>query len=198
MGLAPAPTFFWFAGEDIHKKQENKNTANLLVLLFVSSPLSRFCGYNNVVIGAKKALDAGTQRILIVDFDLHHGQGTQRAFYADPRVLYMSVHRYEEGRFWPHLRESNFDWVGEGEGLGFNVNLPLNVVGCGPTEYLTIFNRLFLPIATEYRPDLVIVSAGMARQKCYPVLTPLFEKSGAVAGLDLPEFRWEFLTVFII
>ena len=160
--------------------------------------LSRFCGYNNVVIGAKKALDAGTQRILIVDFDLHHGQGTQRAFYADPRVLYMSVHRYEEGRFWPHLRESNFDWVGEGEGLGFNVNLPLNVVGCGPTEYLTIFNRLFLPIATEYRPDLVIVSAGMARQKCYPVLTPLFEKSGAVAGLDLPEFRWEFLTVFII
>jgi histone deacetylase 6 len=113
-----------------------------------------------VVIAAKKALAAGTRRILIVDFDLHHGQGTQRAFYDDPRVLYMSVHRYEEGRFWPHLRESNFDWVGEGEGLGFNVNLPLNVVGCGPTEYLAVFNRLFLPIATEYRPDLVIVSAG--------------------------------------
>jgi len=113
-----------------------------------------------VVIAAKKALADGTRRILIVDFDLHHGQGTQRAFYDDPRVLYMSVHRYEEGRFWPHLRESNFDWVGEGEGLGFNVNLPLNVVGCGPTEYLAVFNRLFLPIATEYRPDLVIVSAG--------------------------------------
>jgi histone deacetylase 6 len=113
-----------------------------------------------VVIAAKKALAAGTRRILIVDFDLHHGQGTQRAFYDDPRVLYMSVHRYEEGRFWPHLRESNFDWVGEGAGLGFNVNLPLNVVGCGPTEYLAVFNRLFLPIATEYRPDLVIVSAG--------------------------------------
>ena len=130
-------------------------------LFYYLTPFSlRFCGYNNVVIAAKKALADGTRRILIVDIDLHHGQGTQRAFYDDPRVLYMSVHRYEEGRFWPHLRESNFDWVGEGEGLGFNVNLPLNVVGCGPTEYLAVFNRLFLPIATEYRPDLVIVSAG--------------------------------------
>ena len=135
---------------------------NTTVLIEHRPLLFSFCGYNNVVIAAKVALAAGTRRILIVDFDLHHGQGTQRAFYDDPRVLYMSVHRYEEGRFWPHLRESNFDYVGEGEGLGFNVNLPLNVVGCGPAEYLAIFNRLFLPIAAEYRPELVIVSAGKA------------------------------------
>ena len=119
-----------------------------------------FCGFNNVVIAAKSALKRGVKRILIVDFDLHHGQGTQYAFYSDPRVLYMSVHRYERGRYWPHLRESNFDHIGEGPGTGYNVNVALNTVGCGPTDYLAVFHSVFLPIATEYQPELVLVSAG--------------------------------------
>jgi len=119
-----------------------------------------FCGFNNVVIAAKSALEQGVKKILIVDFDLHHGQGTQYAFYSDPRVVYMSVHRYEKGRYWPHLRESNCDWIGEGEGKGFNVNVPLNTVGCGPADYLAIFHSVFLPIATEFQPGLVLVSAG--------------------------------------
>jgi len=119
-----------------------------------------FCGYNNIVIAAKAALEKGVKKILIVDFDLHHGQGTQYAFYNDPRVMYMSVHRYERGKYWPHLRESNCDWMGEGEGRGFNVNVPLNTVGCGPDDYLAIFQSVFLPLATEYQPGLVLVSAG--------------------------------------
>jgi len=119
-----------------------------------------FCGFNNVVIAAKAALNRGVQKILIVDFDLHHGQGTQYAFYSDPRVLYVSMHRYERGRYWPHLRESNSDYVGEGEGRGYNVNIPLNTVGCGPADYLAIFHSLILPLATEYQPGLVLVSAG--------------------------------------
>ena len=131
----------------------------------MTEELNGFCGYNNVVVAAKKAINAGVEKILIVDFDLHHGQGTQRAFYEDPRVLYMSVHRYEDGEFWPHLRESNFDYVGDGAGRGFNVNLPLNVLGCGNSEYLAIFQRLFLPIATEYNPELVIISAGRQLEK---------------------------------
>ena len=72
--------------------------------------LNGFCGYNNVVIAAMKALNAGVRRVLIVDIDVHHGQGVQRAFYSDPRVLYMSVHRYEHGQYWPHLNESNFNF----------------------------------------------------------------------------------------
>ena len=119
-----------------------------------------FCGYNNIVIAAQAALARGVKRILIVDFDLHHGQGTQFAFYDDPRVLYMSVHRYEWGQYWPHLRESNSDYVGEGAGEGYNVNVPLNTVGCGPADYLTVFHSIFLPLATEYAPELVLVSAG--------------------------------------
>jgi len=119
-----------------------------------------FCGFNNVVIAAKSALQKGVSKILIVDFDLHHGQGTQYAFYSDPRVVYMSIHRYERGKYWPHLRESNSDWVGEGDGKGFNVNIPLNTVGCGPADYLAIFHSVILPLATEFQPGLVLVSAG--------------------------------------
>jgi len=119
-----------------------------------------FCGFNNAVVAAHAALEAGAKKIVIVDFDLHHGQGTQQAFYSDPRVVYMSVHRYEKGAYWPHLRESNFDYIGEAEGKGFNVNVALNSIGCGPEDYLAIFHMVFLPIAIEFQPDLVIVSAG--------------------------------------
>ena len=119
-----------------------------------------FCGYNNVVVAARAALDRGVSRVLIVDWDLHHGQGTQQAFYSDPRVLYMSVHRYERGKYWPHLRESNFDYVGKGAGAGYNVNVPLNTVDCGPADYLAVFHSLLLPLAAEFCPELVLVSAG--------------------------------------
>lgn len=119
-----------------------------------------FCGFNNIVIAAHTALNRGIKKILIVDFDLHHGQGTQYSFYDDPRVVYMSVHRYEHGQYWPHLRESNCDHVGAGPGVGYNVNVALNTVKCGTTDYLAIFNQVFLPIAMEYQPELVLVSAG--------------------------------------
>lgn len=88
-------------------------------------------------------------RILIVDYDVHHGQGTQRMFYDDPRVLYFSIHRYEHGTFWPNLRESDFDYVGEGNGLGYNFNLPLNKTGMTNADYLAIWQQILLPVAAE-------------------------------------------------
>ena len=78
-------------------------------------------------------------QVVIVDWDVHHGNGTQDAFYSDPRVLYFSLHRYEFGLSWPHLRESDYDHVGRGEGKGFNVNVPLNKAGCGDVDYLFVF-----------------------------------------------------------
>ncbi|XP_055682363.1 histone deacetylase 6 isoform X4 [Lutzomyia longipalpis] len=120
-----------------------------------------YCFFNNVAIAAEEILRRGnTERILIVDWDIHHGQGTQRMFYDDPRVLYFSIHRYEHGEFWPNLRESDFDWVGESAGRGFNFNLPLNHTGMTDADYLAIFQQVLLPVATEFAPNLVIVSAG--------------------------------------
>nr|XP_019567932.1 PREDICTED: histone deacetylase 10 isoform X2 [Rhinolophus sinicus] len=86
-----------------------------------------FCVFNNVALAAKHAQEKhGLQRILIVDWDVHHGQGIQYTFEDDPSILYFSWHRYEHGRFWPYLRESNADTVGQGQGRGFTVNLPWN------------------------------------------------------------------------
>lgn len=88
-------------------------------------------------------------RILIVDFDVHHGQGTQQLFYDDPRVLYFSIHRFDHGAFFPGLRESDFDYVGEGRGEGFNFNVALNTSGMKNSDYLAIWQQILLPVAIE-------------------------------------------------
>ncbi|NWX41860.1 HDA10 deacetylase, partial [Steatornis caripensis] len=120
-----------------------------------------FCLFNNVAIAAQYAkLKYGLQRILIVDWDVHHGQGTQYIFAEDPRVLYFSWHRYEHQEFWPSLKESDYDAVGLGKGKGFNINLPWNKVGMGNSDYLAAFFHVLLPMAFEFDPELVLVSSG--------------------------------------
>ncbi|MBM4349209.1 MAG: histone deacetylase [Deltaproteobacteria bacterium] len=115
-----------------------------------------FCLFNNVAIGAQYAIkNFSLERILIVDWDVHHGNGTQNSFYEDPRVLYFSTHRY--GFFYPGTGGANE--TGKGKGLGFTVNVPLST-GAGDAEFGNIFEKFFKPIALEYRPQLVLVSAG--------------------------------------
>ncbi|XP_054098785.1 polyamine deacetylase HDAC10 isoform X2 [Callithrix jacchus] len=147
-----------------------------------------FCVFNNVAIAAAHAKQKhGLQRILIVDWDVHHGQGIQYLFEDDPSVLYFSWHRYEHGRFWPFLRESDADAVGRGQGLGFTVNLPWNQVGMGNADYVAAFLHLLLPLAFEFDPELVLVSAGFdsaigdpegqmqATPECFAHLTQLLQ-----------------------
>ncbi|XP_073992654.1 histone deacetylase 6 isoform X3 [Rhodnius prolixus] len=140
---------------------------------------NEYCGYcyfNNVALAAKHALNAGMKKILIVDWDVHHGQATQQMFYDDNRVLYFSIHRYEYGTFWPNLRESDFDYIGEGAGRGYNFNVPLNSVGMRDNDYMAIWHQLLLPVAYEFQPEIVLVSAGfdaaMGDEKGEMELTP--------------------------
>ncbi|NXP74261.1 HDA10 deacetylase, partial [Ramphastos sulfuratus] len=120
-----------------------------------------FCLFNNVAIAAEYAkLKYGLQRILIVDWDVHHGQGTQYIFEEDPSVLYFSWHRYEHQEFWPSLKESDYDAVGLGKGKGFNINLPWNKIGMENSDYLAAFFHVLLPMAFEFDPQLVLVSSG--------------------------------------
>lgn len=120
-----------------------------------------YCFFNNVAIAAKHALDNhDLQRVLIIDWDVHHGQGTQYAFYNDPRVIYFSIHRYEHGDFWPNLRQSQYDQIGEGYGTGYNINVPLNKTQMTNGDYMAIFTQILLPVAYEFNPQLIIVSAG--------------------------------------
>ncbi|XP_077425342.1 polyamine deacetylase HDAC10 isoform X2 [Vanacampus margaritifer] len=125
------------------------------------SAANGFCVFNNVAIAAKYAQQKyGVQRVLIVDWDIHHGQGVQYAFEDDPSVLYFSWHRYEHQKFWPELRESDYDSVGKDKGAGFNINVPWNKVGMQNSDYLAVFFHVLLPVAYEFCPDLVLVCAG--------------------------------------
>ncbi|CAL8260965.1 unnamed protein product [Merluccius merluccius] len=126
-----------------------------------TSQANGFCVFNNVAIAAQYAKKHhGAKRVLIVDWDIHHGQGIQYCFEDDPSVLYFSWHRYEHQSFWPNLRESDFDSVGSGKGAGFNINVPWNQVGMGNSDYLAVFFHVLLPVAYEFGPDLVLISAG--------------------------------------
>ncbi|XP_071476310.1 histone deacetylase 6-like [Diadema antillarum] len=116
---------------------------------------------NSVSLAAKQARTKwGVDRVLIVDWDVHHGQGTQYFFEDDPSVVYFSMHRYENMDFWPHLEESNYDHIGLGAGKGYNVNVPWNKTGMGDAEFLAVFHNLLLPLAHEFNPQLILVSAG--------------------------------------
>jgi acetoin utilization deacetylase AcuC-like enzyme len=114
-----------------------------------------FCLFNNVAIAAAYAKEQfGLKRILIVDWDLHHGNGTQHSFYDDRSVLYFSSHQHP---YYPG--SGNFDQAGIGDGEGFTVNAPFPT-GFGDVEYCSVYDRVLKPIALEYQPELVLVSAG--------------------------------------
>jgi len=114
-----------------------------------------FCIFNNVAIAAKLALaNFNLSRVLIVDFDVHHGNGTQDAFYADSKVLYFSTHQYP---FYPGT--GSVDETGAGEGKGFTVNFPMTA-GWGDEEYLRAFNEVLVPIAQRFQTQFILVSAG--------------------------------------
>lgn len=133
------------------------------------SPLG-FCYFNSVAIAARQLQQKlSVSKILIVDWDVHHGNGTQEAFYRDPSVLYISLHRYDDGNFFPGSGHPNE--VGAGPGKGFNVNVgwtggldpPM-----GDAEYLAAFRAVVMPIAHEFSPDVVLVSAGFDAVEGHP------------------------------
>jgi acetoin utilization deacetylase AcuC-like enzyme len=114
-----------------------------------------FCLFNNVAVGAAYLRQRyGLQRILVVDWDLHHGNGTQHMFESDPEVLYVSTHQYP---YYPGT--GAIDEVGRGDGEGYTVNLAFPA-GFGDAEYTEAFTRIVEPIARQYEPECVLISAG--------------------------------------
>jgi acetoin utilization deacetylase AcuC-like enzyme len=115
-----------------------------------------FCIFNNTVIAAHHARNVyGLDRVMIVDWDVHHGNGTQDAFYDDPNVLFVSLHQHD---WFPKL-SGELEQVGVGAGAGYTVNIPLPP-GTGDRGYRAAFEQLVLPIGLQFRPQLIIVTAG--------------------------------------
>lgn len=113
-----------------------------------------FCLYNNIAVGAACARARGLSRVAIVDYDVHHGNGTQWMFYEDPAVLYISSHQYP---YYPGTGAA--DETGRGAGLGYTLNLPLEA-GAGDSEVLRRYEREALPKLEWFKPELLLVSAG--------------------------------------
>jgi len=123
-----------------------------------------FCLFNNIAVAAAYALDGlGLERVLIVDWDVHHGNGTQAAFYGDPRVLFFSTHQAGHYPGTGMTRE-----VGSGDGTGFTVNVPLQA-GSGDGAVRLAFESLLMPLAHAFKPQLVLVSAGYDPQRGDPL-----------------------------
>ncbi|AET38814.1 histone deacetylase HDA1 Ecym_3324 [Eremothecium cymbalariae DBVPG len=122
-----------------------------------------FCLFSNVAVAARNILKnypESVRKVMILDWDIHHGNGTQRAFYNDNRVLYVSLHRYELGRYYPGTEYGNYNQSGEGKGEGFNCNIPWSCGGVGDAEYMWAFEQIVIPMGREFQPDLVIISSG--------------------------------------
>jgi acetoin utilization deacetylase AcuC-like enzyme len=113
-----------------------------------------FCLLNNIAVAAAHARARGIERVAIVDWDVHHGNGTQEMFWRDPGVLYVSTHQFP---FYPGT--GDVEEVGEGPGKGYTVNVPLTAGG-GDEVYASAFERVVLPVVEAYAPQLVLVSAG--------------------------------------
>ncbi len=140
-----------------------------------------FCIYNNAAVAAEKSKELGAERILIVDFDVHHGNGTQDIFYRRDDVLYFSTHRYP---FYPGT--GRFDEIGEEKGKGFTINVPLPS-GLSDGEYAKIYDEIYVPCASRFSPDIVIVSAGFDAHYLDPI-----------ADMKLTEEGFSYITDVIL
>ena len=123
-----------------------------------------FCLFNNVAIAARALQQRdGLDRILIVDWDVHHGNGTQHSFEEDPSVLYLSTHQFP---FYPGTGDAAE--VGRGRGEGSTVNVPMPA-GCGDAEYIGVFQRIVVPVARRFHPDMILVSCGFDAHRDDPL-----------------------------
>jgi len=135
-----------------------------------------FCLFNNVAVAAR-ALQAehGVDKLLILDWDVHHGNGTQHSFEADPSVLYCSLHQFP---FYPGSGSFGEIGVGRGEGATLNVPLP---AGAGDAEYLGVVQRVLTPVVEGFRPELILVSAGFDAHADDPLAEMRVSRAGYAA-----------------
>jgi acetoin utilization deacetylase AcuC-like enzyme len=137
-----------------------------------------FCLLNNVAVAAAHARASGSERVAIIDWDVHHGNGTQEMFYADPSVLYVSLHQFP---FYPGTGSSAE--VGADEGRGYTVNVPLSE-GADDDVYIAAFDRLICPILNQYDPSLVLISAGFDAHRLDPLASMRLTHQGYAAMLE--------------
>lgn len=140
-----------------------------------------FCLVNHVALAARHALRLGAQRVAIVDWDVHHGNGTEETFYEDPRVLYVSLHQHP---LYPGTGAATD--CGAGDGRGFNVNVPLSGAAPG-SVYGAAFRQVVEPVLSAYEPELLLISAGFDAHARDPL-----------GGMALNDAAYEMMTLRLL
>ncbi len=140
-----------------------------------------FCIFNNIAISAKYALKKGFKKIAIIDWDVHHGNGTQEIFYSDKNVLFISIHQYP---FYPGT--GSMDEIGEGDGLGYTLNIPMQR-GSDDSDYKKAFENLILPKLEQFEPEIILLSSGFDAHKNDPL-----------GGMELTTNAYEWMTHKIV
>lgn len=131
-----------------------------------------FCVLNNIAVAAEHAKAAGVERVLILDWDVHHGNGTQEIFYRDSRVFFCSIHQS------PLYPDSGFEAErGEGAGLGFTRNIPMPA-GSDDRDWMAALQQHFVPEVEQFRPELILVSAGFDAHQLDPLAGCWLSASG--------------------
>ena len=139
-----------------------------------------FCLFNNVAVAARALqADCGIEKLLILDWDVHHGNGTQHSFEDDPSVLYVSTHQFP---YYPGT--GDFGEAGTGRGLGTTVNIPMPA-GCGDVEYIGAMTRLLVPIARQYQPQMILVSCGFDAHREDPLASMQVSGAGYAAMTEI-------------
>ncbi len=156
-----------------------------------------FCLFNNIAIAAAHARDElGCDRVLVVDWDVHHGNGTQHAFSDRPDILFFSTH---QSPFWPGT--GDLHEIGADAGIGFTINVPLPA-GCGDGAYRAVFDELLVPVADDFQPDVILVSAGFDADARDPIggMAMTTAGFGALCGVvrDLADRHCEGRLVLVL
>ena len=132
----------------------------------LTAPTQGFCIFNNVAIGAKYLIDRKKfNKVLILDIDVHHGNGTQEIFYPNPQVMYVSTHQ-DPLTIYPGT--GRISEIGEGEGEGYNVNIPLPP-GTSDDTYKDVINEIIIPLIEQYKPEFILISLGFDAHKDDPL-----------------------------
>lgn len=177
------------AGSGIQAIEEILQNKTKRVLLLVRPPGHHslkskgmgFCIFNNIAIAAKYALEKGFTKVAILDWDVHHGNGTQEIFYTSKNVLFISIHQYP---FYPGTGSK--DEIGEGEGFGYTLNIPMQR-GSMDSDYRKAFENQILPKLEEFEPEIILISAGFDAHKNDPL-----------GGMELTTKAYEWMTERVV
>lgn len=131
-----------------------------------------FCLFNNVAVAAAAVVAGGIDKVAVVDIDVHHGNGTQWMFYADPRVLYISSHQFP---FYPGTGAA--DETGHGDGVGFTVNIPLEA-GATDADFDLVYRSIAVPVLEQFAPQLILISAGYDAHEADPLAAMRMSATG--------------------